>query len=82
MDIKQQNALIDDFLTIKLIDFSVSFNYKNTKNTTIKLLMIGTNYDISLVVLNKETILASEASKRAIYLFIVLLHLLVFCDYS
>ena len=82
MDIKQQNALIDDFLTIKLIDFSVSFNYKNTKNTTIKLLMIGTNYDISLVVLNKETILANEASKRAIYLFGVQQHLLIFCDYS
>ena len=37
MDIKQQNALIDDFLTIKLIDFSISSNYKYTKNTTIKI---------------------------------------------
>ena len=44
--------------------------------------MIATSFYMSLVVLNKETILASEARKRAIYLFGALLYLLVFCDYS
>ena len=80
MDIKQQNVLIDDFLTIKLTDFSVSINYKNAKNT-IKLPMVGTCYFMSPEVLNKETILVSEASKIDIYSFGVLLYLLAFCDY-
>ena len=31
MDKKQQNILIDDFLTIKLTDFSVSLKYKTAK---------------------------------------------------
>jgi len=31
MDIKQQNILIDDFLMVKLTDFSVSINYRSAK---------------------------------------------------
>ena len=29
MNIKQENMLIDDFLTIKLTDFSISINYSH-----------------------------------------------------
>ena len=55
MDIKQQNILIDDFLTIKLTDYSVSINYKKAKDT-ITLPMVGTCYYMSPEVLNKKTI--------------------------
>ena len=80
MDIKQQNVLIDDFLMIKLTDFSVSINYKSQKNY-ISLPMVGTCYYMSPEVLGKKRILVSEASKIDIYSFGVLLYLLAFYDY-
>ena len=80
MDIKQQNILIDDFLTIKLTDYSVSINYKKAKDT-ITLPMVGTCYYMSPEVLNKKTISVSDASKIDIYSLGVLLYLLAFYDY-
>ena len=80
MDIKQQNVLIDDFLTVKLTDFSVSLNYTKSDNY-IKLPMVGTCYYMSPEVLNKATIKVSDASKIDIYSLGVLLYLLAFYDY-
>ena len=80
MDIKQQNVLIDDFLTVKLTDFSVSLNYSKAKDY-INLPMVGTCYYMSPEVLRKKRIPAIEASKIDIYSLGVLLYLLAFCDY-
>ena len=80
MDIKQQNILIDDFLTIKLTDYSVSINYKKAKDT-ITLPLVGTCYYMSPEVLNKRTISVNDASKIDIYSLGVLLYLLAFYDY-
>ena len=79
MDIKQQNVLIDDYLNIKLTDFSVSINYKNKSH--INLPMVGTCYYMSPEVLGQKRISASEASKIDIYSLGVLLYLLAFYDY-
>ena len=79
MDIKQQNILVDDYINIKLTDFSVSICYKNMKK--IKLPMVGTCYYISPEVLRKETINDYDASKIDVYSIGVLLYLLAFCDY-
>ena len=79
MDIKQQNIVIDDYLNIKLTDYSISINYRNLKN--ISLPMIGTCYYMSPEVLKKETIPANYASKIDVYSIGVLLYLLAFCDY-
>ena len=76
MDIKQQNVLIDDFLVIKLTDFSVSINYKN--KDYIDLPMVGTCYYMSPELLNKKRISVKEASKIDIYSLSVLLYLLAF----
>ena len=80
MDIKQQNVLIDDFLTVKLTDFSVSLNYSKAKDY-INLPMVGTCYYMSPEVLRKKRIPVIEASKIDIYSLGVLLYLLAFCDY-
>jgi serine/threonine protein kinase len=80
MDIKQQNILIDDFLTIKLTDFSVSLKYKTAKDF-INLPMVGTCYYMSPEVLKRKKILVSEASKIDVYSLGVLLYLLAFYDY-
>ena len=68
MDIKQQNILIDDFLMIKLTDFSVSINYKWCKDY-IDFPMVGTCYYMTPEVLDRKRILVSEESKNR-YIFI------------
>ena len=79
MDIKQQNIVVDDYINIKLTDYSISINYRDTPY--INLPMIGTCYYMSPEVLRKETIPASDASKIDVYSIGVLLYLLAFCDY-
>lgn len=79
MDVKQQNVLVDDYINIKLTDFSVSVCYKNIKK--IKLPMVGTCYYMSPEVLRKDTIDSSDASRIDVYSLGVLLYLLAFCGY-
>ena len=79
MNIKPQNILIDEFLNIKLTDFSTSMDYKTLN--CINLPIIGTTYYMCPEVLNKRKIVASEASKIDIYSFGVLLYNLAFGDY-
>ena len=79
MDIKQQNILIDDFLNVKVTDFSVSVFFD--KNEYIDLPSVGTCYYMSPEVLEKKRIKNIEASKIDVYSFGVLLYLLAFNDY-
>ena len=81
MDIKQQNILIDDFLNIKVTDYSVSLDYGDKKDNYIDLPMVGTCYYMSPEVLSKKRISINDASKIDIYSFGVLLYLLAFNDY-
>ena len=80
MDIKQQNVLIDDFLNVKVTDYSVSLFFGNEKEF-IELPMVGTCCYMSPEVLERKRILISEASKIDVYSFGVLLYLLAFNDY-
>jgi serine/threonine-protein kinase len=79
LDIKPQNILVDDFLNIKVTDYSVSLFYGNEKE--INLPMAGTCYYMSPEVLKRKKIQAIDASKIDIYSFGVLLYLLAFNDY-
>ena len=79
MDIKQQNIVVDDYINIKLTDYSISIDYKN--KDFINLPLIGTCYYISPEVLRKETIQVEYASKIDVYSIGVLLYFLAFCDY-
>lgn len=79
MDIKQQNIVVDDYINIKLTDYSISIDYKN--KDFINLPLIGTCYYMSPEVLRKETIQVEYASKIDVYSIGVLLYFLAFCDY-
>ena len=79
MDIKQQNIVVDDYINIKLADYSISIDYKN--KDFINLPLIGTCYYMSPEVLRKETIPVEYASKIDVYSIGVLLYFLAFCDY-
>ena len=80
LDIKPQNILVDEYLNVKLCDFSISLNY-SSEEKYINLERTGTPYFMSPETLGEETIETDEASKIDIYSFGVLIYLLAYCDY-
>ena len=74
MDIKPQNIVIDEFLNLKIIDFSVSLNYSNKKtNEKIQLPFRGTNFYMPSEVINSNEIEYKNLNKVDTYSLGVLL---------
>ena len=80
-DIKPQNILIDDFLNIKIIDFSISISYKKIKSNKIQLPFRGTDFYIAPEVINMETIDVKDLNKIDLYSLGVLIYNLAFGYY-
>ena len=80
MDIKPQNILIDEYLNVKITDFSISLDYKNCQNN-IKLSRQGTFYFISPEAIDKKEIEVEEASKIDIFSFGITLYHMAFCNF-
>ena len=72
-DIKPQNIIIDNHLDLKIIDFSISIDYKNLRNK-IKLPNQGTNHYMAPEVLNSEVINVKDLEKIDLYSLGVLLY--------
>ena len=82
MDIKSQNIVIDEYLTTKLIDFSISINYQDKKpNDIIELQCKGTNFYMSQEVLESKKIKIKDLQKVDLYAFGVILYNLAFGCY-
>jgi len=82
LDIKLKNIVINNYLNAKLIDFSISLDYKNKdKNDEIKLPCRGTNFYISKEVLLSEKIKVKDLNKVDLYSFGVVLYNLAFNRY-
>ena len=81
MDLKPQNIIVDEFLNIKIIDFSVSFDYKKIDLNEIKLPFRGTNFYIAPEVINNEIIKVNDLNKVDLYSLGVILYSLAFCNY-
>ena len=79
LDIKPQNIIIDEYLNLKLIDFSISIDYKD-KNK-IKLPSNGTPYYIAPEISNSETINTKDLDKVALYSLEIMLFNLAFGTY-
>ena len=80
LDIKPQNILIDEYLNVKISDFSISLDYKNAKKN-INLFRQGTFYFISPEAIDKKVIEVSEASKIDIFSFGITLYYMAFCSF-
>ena len=72
-DIKPQNIIIDNHLDLKIIDFSISIDYKNLRNK-IKLPNQGTNHYMAPEVLNSEVINIKDLEKLDLYSLGVMLY--------
>ena len=82
MDIKLQNIVIDEYLTTKLIDFSISIDYKDKKpNDIIELPCKGTNFYMPKEVLESKKIKIKDLQKVDLYAFGVILYNLAFGNY-
>ena len=82
MDIKPQNIVIDEFINAKLIDFSISINYKDKElEDKIKLKFKGTNFYIPIEVHNEETINYKDLNKIDAYSLGVTLYSLAYGCY-
>ena len=64
-DIKPQNIIIDESLNLKIIDFSISINYKDKKK--IRLPPKGTKHYMAPEVLNYEIINTKDLEKVDLY---------------
>ena len=79
LDIKPQNLLINDYLDIKLIDFSVSLDYSNLKKEEeIKIPYVGTPFFISPEILERRKTKVKDLQKIDLFSLGVTLYALGF----
>jgi serine/threonine protein kinase len=79
MDLKPNNIIVDKYLNFKIIDFSISINYKDKNySEVIKLPIIGTSLYMPLEVLFKQKIKYKELHKVDLYSLGVILYNLAF----
>ena len=82
MDIKPKNIVVDSYFTTKLIDFSISINYKGKKPyDSIKLPSIGTSLYMPLEVISSQKIKYKDLNKIDLYSFGVVIYILAFGKY-
>ena len=79
LDIKPLNIIIDETLNLKIIDFSISIDYRNINK--LKLPKKGTKYYMSPEVLNSDIINANDLEKVDLFSLGVMLYNLAFCSY-
>ena len=77
-DLKPQNIIIDEYLFIKLIDFSVSINYRRLNSDKIRLPFRGTSFYISPEVIKRKTINVKDLNKIDLYSLGMILYYLAF----
>jgi serine/threonine protein kinase len=82
MDIKPKNIVVDSYFNTKLIDFSISINYKGKKpNDPIKIPSIGTSLYMPLEVIASQRIKYKDLNKIDLYSFGVVIYILAFAKY-
>ena len=80
-DIKPNNIVIDDLINIKIIDFSVSMDISEIKDSQIELKYRGTSLYMAPEVINKEKIEIKNFHKIDLFSLGVTLYRLAFGNY-
>ena len=78
LDLKPQNIVVDEYLVIKIIDFTISLNYSKIKSTKIKLPRMGTSFFMAPEVLNSDIINVKDINKVDLYSLGVIIYFLAF----
>ena len=77
-DLKPQNILIDNSLNVKIIDFSVSFDYSKIKTNEIKLPIRGTYFYMAQEVIKSQIIQVNDLNKVDLFSLGIILYNLAF----
>ena len=80
-DLKPQNIIIDEYLNIKIIDFSVSLDYSRINSSKIKLPFRGTNFYMAPEVIKSKIINIRDINKIDLYSLGVIIYNLAFGSY-
>lgn len=80
-DIKPKNIVIDQYLNLKIIDFSVSLDYREINKNRIKLPFQGRNFYIGPEVIKEKVINVKDINKVDLYSFGVMLYKLAYGSY-
>lgn len=78
LDLKPQNLIINEFLDIKLIDFSVSLDYGKVDKDTIKLPYVGTPSFMSPEIIENKRIRLKDLQKVDLFSLGITLYVLGF----
>ena len=81
LDLKPQNIVINEYLELKLIDFSISLDYSNIKTKKIQLKCKGTRFYMPPEILSSETININDLNKVDLFSLGVLLYNFAFGKY-
>jgi len=81
LDLKPQNIIIDEYLNVKLIDFSISIDYSKITSKKIVLPFKGTNFYMAPEVLSSKKIETKDLGKIDLYSLGVILYNLAFSSY-
>ena len=81
LDVKPQNITIDEYLNVKLIDFSISIDYSRISSREIKLPLNGTNLYMAPEVLSSKIIETKDLDKVDLFSLGVMLYNLAFASY-
>ena len=80
LDIKPQNLIINDFLDIKIIDYSVSIDYSKYAKD-IKMPYVGTPYYMAPEIIKSEKVKRNDMQKIDLFSLGVTLYVLAFGEY-
>jgi serine/threonine protein kinase len=78
LDLKPQNITINEFLTVKLIDFSISVDYSRINSNKIELSSCGTKHYMAPEVISSKTINVKNLNKVDLFSLGVVLYNLAF----
>ena len=81
MDLKPQNLVINEYLEIKIIDFSLSFDYSKIKSNYIKLPFGRTSFYMAPEIIQRKEIKVNDLNKVDLYSLGVTLYHLAFHKY-
>ena len=81
LDLKPQNIVINEYLELKLIDFSISLDYSQIKDKTIQLKCKGSRFYMPPEVLSSKRIKISDLNKVDLFSFGIILYNFAFGKY-
>ena len=80
-DLKPENIIINNQLNVKIIDYSVSLDYRNITSEDIQLNYCGTKFYMAPEVIKSETIKLKHINKIDLFSLGVILYKFAFCCY-